>query len=465
MSGRVAPWFGAAERCISRARPERGVDRGCVEGAAEMDTDHVPERRARTSAGPSVLDGCEACAEGDFAALDLASLDPSDPDRFEAGDAHVMFARLRHDAPVHRCHESIHGPYWSVTRYDDIAAVEMQPELFSSAGGITLLEAHPDENFSYPMFIAMDPPRHTELRRAIAPMFAPSRLAVLEDLIRARVEAILDGLPEKQPFDWVERVSVALTLDMLATLLGTPRDERHLLRHWSEWAMRIPLTPADWSEREAEMQGCLAYFARLRAERAASAARPDLISMLAKDPSTRDMPEREFLGNLMLLIVGGSDTTRHAITASILAYEREAVARQSLRNDPRLIDGFVQEVLRMQSPAAYMRRRAMADTVLAGTTVRAGDKLALWYVSANRDETVFPNPGVFDIARSNARRHLSFGLGLHRCVGARLAEMQLRLLMEAVLARGLRIELLSEPERLPSSFICGFKRLRVRLRT
>jgi cytochrome P450 len=393
----------------------------------------------------------------------LASLDMSHPSRFVDDSIHPYFARLRREAPAHYCASGLYGPYWSITRYKDILAVDSNHKVFSSEGGITLLDPR-DEESRMPMFIAMDPPKHDAQRKAVSPIVAPANLANFEALIRSRSIEIIEGLPVGETFDWVERVSIELTTRMLATLFDFPFADRRLLTHWSDVATKLPLTDADWNTRETELMQCLAYFTRLWNERV-NAREPgnDLVSMLAHNPATRNMSPREYLGNLILLIVGGNDTTRNSMTGGVYFLNKFPWEYDKLRANPALIPNMVSEIIRYQTPLAYMRRRALVDFEIAGKTIKAGDKVAMWYVSGNRDADSIEAPDQFVIDRDRARQHISFGFGIHRCVGNRLAELQLRILWEELLKRHPRIEVVGEPTRVPSSFVRGYLSLPVRI--
>ncbi|NOU05708.1 MAG: cytochrome P450 [Hyphomicrobiaceae bacterium] len=392
----------------------------------------------------------------------LASLDMSDPQRFADDTIGPYFERMRREAPVHYCENSPFGPYWSITRYNDIMATDTNHKVFSSKRGITLSEPR-TEDVRLPMFIAMDPPKHDEQRLAVSPIVAPGNLANLEGVIRSRVIAIIESLPINQTFNWVDRVSIELTTQMLATLFDFPFEDRRLLTHWSDTATKLPVTDADWDARELELQKCLQYFVGLWNERVNAPPKPDLVSMLAHNPATRDMPPREFLGNLVLLIVGGNDTTRNSISGGLYFLNKNPGEYDKLRKSPAVIPNMVSEIIRYQTPLAYMRRIALTDVVVHDKTIKAGDKVAMWYVSGNRDAEVIENPDQFIIDRPRARQHLSFGFGVHRCVGNRLAEMQLRILWEELLKRYPNVEVVGEPTRIPSSFVRGYADMQVRI--
>jgi cytochrome P450 len=403
-----------------------------------------------------------AAAKEDANAIDLKSLDISDAKRFAAGVTAPYFERLRKDAPVHYCPESMFGPYWSITRFDDIMKVDTNHKAFSSEPGITLMDARSDE-LRTPMFISMDPPKHDEQRKAVSSIVAPMNLANMESLIRSRTIKVIESLPVNETFNWVERVSISLTTMMLATLFDFPFEDRHLLTHWSDAATKLPTNDAEWDWREQEMQKCLGYFMKLWNERVNAPAKFDLISMLAHSPATRNMPPREYLGNLILLIVGGNDTTRNSMTGGLYFLNQFPGEYDKLRRNPSLIPNMVSEIIRYQTPLAYMKRRAKEDIELRGQKIKRGDKIAMWYVSGNRDTTAIPDADRFMIDRPNARHHLSFGFGIHRCVGNRLAELQIKTLWEELLKRYPRIDVVGEPTRVPSSFVNGYLTLPVKI--
>jgi cytochrome P450 len=398
--------------------------------------------------------------------LPLEEVEPAQGALFQ-NDAHwPYFERLRNEDPVHFSPESDFGAYWSVTRYHDIKYVDMNHQIFSSEGGITLNDQ--DEDFKLPMFIAMDPPTHDEQRKVVAPVAGPRNLSALEPEIRRRVCNILDSLPRDEDFNWVEHLSIELTTQMLAALFDFPFEDRHKLTRWSDVATAPPGagTIDTEEDRRAELLECLEYFTGLWHERAGRIEPGnDLVSMLAHGRSTRDMLDRpmEYLGNLILLIVGGNDTTRNSLTGGVLALNQHPAEYHKLRQNPQLIPNMVAEIIRWQTPLAHMRRRAVVDTELGGKTIKAGDKVCMWYVSGNRDPAVFENPDAFVIDRKNARSHISFGFGIHRCMGNRVGEMQLRIVWEEILKRFHAVEVVGEPKRVYSAFVKGYSELPVRL--
>ena len=400
-------------------------------------------------------------------ATPLEDFHPGDPDLFRTNTHWPWFERLRKEEPVHWCRDSEFGPYWSVTRYNDIMAVDTNHQVFSSdaaLGGITIRDARPD--LRRPSFIAMDPPRHDVQRKTVSPIVSPANLQTMEPIIRERAAKILDALPIGETFDWVDRVSIELTTQMLATLFDFPFEERRRLTRWSDIATTLPgvggLVETE-EERQAELMECLAYFTRHWNERVNEPPRGDLVSMLAHGEATRNMTPDEYLGNIILLIVGGNDTTRNSISGGLLALNEHPGEYDKLRANPDLITSMVPEIIRWQTPLAHMRRTAVEDVELGGKTIKKGDKVVMWYVSGNRDEEVIENPDAFVIDRERPRQHLSFGFGIHRCVGNRLAEMQLRIVWEEILKRWNRIEVVEVTSRVRSSFVKGYEQMMVRI--
>jgi cytochrome P450 len=396
----------------------------------------------------------------------LSTIDVSDPGIYETDTWQPLFARLRREAPVHYQAESRYGPYWSVTRYNDIMIVELDHATYSSQLGGIQVEDQPAD-MKRGSFIRMDPPRHTAQRKTVAPVAAPNNLESYAVTIRERTRAVLDALPRNETFDWVDKVSIELTTMMLATLFDFPWAERRKLTYWSDVAIcniNAPDAPVhSEAERFAELLRMAEVFKGLWKERAKAPQRLDLISMMAHSQGTRDMPEMEFVGNLALLIVGGNDTTRNSMSGGLLALSENPDELTKLKGNPKLVPSLVAETIRYQTPVIHMRRTATRDTELAGQQIRRGDKVVMWYVSGNRDDSVIENPDTFIVDRAKPRQHLSYGAGIHRCVGDRLADLQLRILWEEILASNIDVEVIGPPRRLYSNFIRGIRELPVRI--
>ncbi|MEM9621031.1 MAG: cytochrome P450 [Pseudomonadota bacterium] len=399
--------------------------------------------------------------------LPIEAIDVSDARLFEQARWPAYFERLRREAPVHYNADSAFGPFWSITRFDDIVQIDKHHELFSSEPSI-LLSDQP-EDFRFVNFIQADPPVHDEQRMVVQPVVAPRNLAKLEPIIRQRAGAILDALPVGETFNWVDRVSIELTTQMLATLFDFPFADRRKLTYWSDTAIATPeMTGSNVineEQRREVMLECYEYFCRLWEERKANPGGFDLLSMLAHNPATQNMPEKqmEFLGTLLLLIIGGNDTTRNSISGGVVALNQFPAEYDKLRARPELIPNMVSEVIRWQTPLTHMRRTATTDVEFGGQQIKQGDKVVMWYISGNRDEAVISQPNELIIDRQNARHHVSFGFGIHRCMGNRLAEMQLRIVWEEISKRFDYVEMKADPVRVRSNFVNGYSDLQVQV--
>ena len=411
---------------------------------------------------------------------------PSHPEKFDTSRSDIyfenrwepVFKEMRADGPLHYIKESPFGPYWSVVGHKAIQHVEALPELFSSSwehGGITILERNDEldmkdeERFELPMFIAMDRPKHTGQRRTVAPAFNPGEMKRMEADIRKRTGECLDALPRGEVFNWVDEVSIPLTTGMLALLFDFPWEDRDLLTFWSDWSgdTELMLAGAGMEETRRSIQmEMAAYFQQLWAKKSQEEPGSDLISMMIHSPAMNQMSPQEFMGNLVLLIVGGNDTTRNTMSGIVHALDKFPDQRKLFEENHDVIPNAVQECIRYQTPLKHMRRTASEDTELFGQQIKKGDKVVLWYNSANRDEEVFgDNAEKLQLDRENARRHLAFGYGIHRCVGARLAELQLRILLEELHARRMRVHVAGDVERVRANFVEGFRVLEVELST
>ena len=400
-------------------------------------------------------------AERDLAySLNIEDIDPSDRRLYQENVFPPYLERLRNESPVNYHSHSRVGPFWSITRYEDIRKIDINHQQFSSEPSITFVDS---EGSTTNNFISMDQPKHDVQRKAVAPVTGPRNLAGLEPLIRERVIKIIEELPDNQEFNWVERVSVELTTQMLATLFDFPFEERSKLTRWSDVATAsVDSGVVESSKaRLRELDECFAYFRNIWNERAKNPVGNDLISLLLRNDDTRNMPDEEFYGNLLLLIVGGNDTTRNSISGGLLALNLFQDQFARLKEDHTLIERLVPEVIRWQTPVIYQRRTALEDVDFKGHKIKQGDRVVMWYISGNRDAEIFDHAQALKLDRHNIRAHLAFGFGIHRCMGNRLAEMQLRIVWEELLKRMDDIEISGRVIRNRSNLIRGYNEIPV----
>ncbi len=431
-----------------------------------------------TNVDPSISEAFSRGPEAEMAELgaNVAAASELSIDEINPLNAHLFrenrwqehFARLRAEDPVHFNELETAGRYWSITKYDDVRAVDGDWKTFSSAPGITLGQKIVERGDDAPQitsFISMDPPKQTEQRNTVRSVAAPKNLRNIEPLIRERTVDVLNSLPDGETFDWVDTVSIELTTMMLATLFDFPFEDRRKLTRWSDIVFAIPQPGGvveTIEQKREEMMDCVRYFEVLWEDRLHNPG-DDLVTMLVHGEATKHMPTAAHLGNLLLLIVGGNDTTRNTMSGSIYGMNKFSDQYDKLIADPSLIPGMVPEIIRWQTPLSYMRRTANFDTEIGGKQILKNDQILMWYASANRDEDMFENANVIDIERPNADRHLSFGYGVHYCMGSRLAELQLRILWEELLAQFERVEVKEEPTRTFSSFVNGYATLPVQV--
>jgi len=401
--------------------------------------------------------------------LPLDQIDVSDPQLFSDDIWRPYFARLRREDPVHFTAESRYGPYWSVTKYRDIIQLEVNHKVFSSSwtlGGIRIEDI--PSGYERPSFILLDPPDHDEQRLVVSPTVNPINLANMEELIRTRTSRVLDGLPRGETFNWVDRVSIELTSMMLATLFDYPIEERRKLIRWSEIVITDVNAPdaivRSEAERFAEQLKFTEHLNEIWEERRKKPPTFDIISILAHSDVMNRMSIRERMGILILFLVGGNDTTRNSMSGGLWGLSQFPEEWRKLRANPALVPSAVSEIIRYQTPVIHMRRTALEDTAFAGKEIRKGDRIVVWYISGNRDEEVIERADEFVVDRRRPREHLAFGFGIHRCLGNRLAELQLKILWQEILARELEIDVLGRPVYAYSNFLRSIRSLPVRIR-
>ncbi len=399
---------------------------------------------------------------------------------------HEIFTQFRAEEPVAWCPEPWGGPgFWSITKYDDIQEISKLPSIFSSDarfGGITLPSQEmfrnregvdpkarrqgPAELAQFEggrSMIMMDPPEHTAHRRMVAPGFTPQTLDALRPRIRDRAVAILDSIGEAGECEFVSSVAAELPIQMLAELFDVPQENRHKLFEWSN--MIIGGEDPDIAISREQVMGAymeLAGYAMQLYEARKESPGNDLITMLVQtEVNGEPVSVADYLSAFILLVVAGNETTRNSISGGTVALSEHPEERQKLIDDPSLLQNAVDEIIRWVHPVIYMRRTAVEDYEIRGVKIKKGDKLALWYMSGNRDEEKWDDPFSFNVSRDGPR-HLSFGYGQHLCIGWRLAEMQLSVLLEEMLARYPDIEVVSDVARMRTNFLNSIKRVQVR---
>ncbi|MEZ5111741.1 MAG: cytochrome P450 [Microbacteriaceae bacterium] len=420
-------------------------------------------------------------------AMPLEKLDPAAIEYFPNEEMYWKFERLRAEDPVHFTsgEHSEYGDYWSVTKWDDIIRIDTDSTTFSNEAGITIVANRPDrvvtaytpgEDTRTPeqiqadkergiqSLLSMDPPQHGLHRGAVSESVSPANIGNLEPLVRERIGKILDDLPIGEEFDWVDKVSMELTAMTLATLFNYPQERRRELTFWSDVMTATPGPGEVVATQEEATQARHDFFAKileLYAERGAADPAQDFMSLMAHSPQSKDFTMPEILGDSIVLLVGGNDTTRNTLTGSVYAMDRFPEEFAKLRENPKLIPSMVAETIRWQTPLTHMMRRANEDVEVGGKLIKKGDKIAMWYVSGNRDESKLDRPNEYIIDRKNPRQHLSFGFGIHRCLGNRVAELQLRLTWEEILKRFPEIKVVGEPVRAYNNFAKGYDKMTV----
>ena len=421
-------------------------------------------------------------------AMPLEKIDPAAIESFPNEEMFWKFERLRAEDPVHFTsgEDSAYGDYWSVTKWDDIIKIDTDSVTYSNEAGITIGANRPDRQPSQyspqgedtrtdeqkaadkergiQSLLSMDPPQHGLHRGAVSESVSPANLNDLEPLIRERIAGILDGLPIGEEFDWVDKVSMELTAMTLATLFNYPQERRRELTFWSDVMTATP-GPGEVVETAEEAnqarQNFYATIAKMYQERGAAEPGQDFMSLMAHSPQSKDFTLPEVLGDSIILLVGGNDTTRNTLTGSVYAMDRFPEQNEKVRANPKLIPNMVSETIRWQTPLTHMMRKANEDVEVGGKLIKKGDAIALWYVSGNRDDSKLDRPNEYIVDRKNPRQHLSFGFGVHRCLGNRLGELQLRLAWEEILKRFPEVKVVGEPVRAHNNFAKGYDSMTV----
>jgi cholest-4-en-3-one 26-monooxygenase len=395
-------------------------------------------------------------------------IDLLDLDRFQRGEHHEMFRRLRAEEPV-SWHDFPPGQgFWNVVRHEDVVRVNRDAAIFSSEVGGVAIPTHgelpTDREFGDPrglMMLYMDAPRHTRYRLLVNKGFTPRMIGLLEQYLTHRARLIVDRVIERGECDFVEDVSSELPLQAIAEIMGVPQEDRRLLFEWSNRMIGIDdpeYANADGTEAFAELYAYVNQLAALRR----SDPRDDIVTKLINAEVEGDrLSEVEFDMFMLLLTVAGNETTRNSTSWGMLALMQHPEQYQALVAGPSLLDVAVEEVLRWASPVYHFRRTATVGTSIGDQEIAAGDKVVMWYISANRDDDAFDQPFTFDITRS-PNEHVAFGGGgPHFCLGANLARAELKIVFRELLERVPDMQLAGEPQVLRSNFIGGIKHLPV----
>lgn len=405
-----------------------------------------------------------------------ATADITDPDVYTRGVPHAAFKRLRDTDPVSWWDERDGKGFWAITRYSDLLTVNLNPQLFSNAFGIRCEDMSEEEMLARQTLMEMDPPQHAHYRRLVAPPFSPREVLAYEEGIRLLARAVIDEVQQRDQFDFVIDIARKLPMRMLGKLLGVPDEDGPWLVEKGDALIgnadpEFTTHPVDLVDTSAyrlmPFRSPVSYELFAYAEEQARQRREhptgDVISLLLRPKKNGEvLSEHEFKNFFTLLVAAGNDTTRYTMAAGMLALLEHPEQLAELRDNPALMPTAVEEMLRWGSVTMHFRRTATQDTEMGGRVIKAGDKVVIWFISANYDERQFPEPFHFDIRRS-PNEHAAFGLkGPHRCLGEYLARIEIRVLFEELLPRLADIRLNGRVSRLRSNFIAGIKRLPVR---
>ncbi|RZO96939.1 MAG: cytochrome P450 [Gammaproteobacteria bacterium] len=393
---------------------------------------------------------------------------------FIEGQPFDLFERLRHEAPIYWHEESLdfEPGFWALTKHEDIVRVSKDPLTFSSAAGGHLMSMGDPEVIDPTAvaaiignMIGMDPPDHQIYRKMVAPSFTPKAIRNLETDMRQKIRDLLENVEGKGEFNFVTEIAEQLPLWVLCEMMGIPESDRPKIRD-----LVNNLTDASiQQDPENSFQIWVNYMELFKMGRDMIEERrknptDDLMSVVANTKVEGGQLPPELLdGFFLLMVIAGNETTRNTLTGGLMALTENPEERNKLIKDPSLISNATDEMLRWVTSVIYFRRTAMKDTNIRGQDIKAGDKIVMWYGSANRDEDIFPDGHLFKVDRENAKKHLAFGAGEHLCLGNRLGHMQIRILFEELLARFPNIHATADPVRVPSNFLAGISELKVNL--
>jgi cytochrome P450 len=401
-----------------------------------------------------------------------AELDLTDPMLYQQGPPHEIWTRLRRDAPISWHDETERSPgFWIISKYDDVVRISRDPHGFISSRGVNMGGAAQEEGGgAYAggrMMLVTDPPDHVKLRRLVNKGFTPRRVAALEPHIRELVRSILDGVVERGECDFVTDISAKLPVAVICEMMGVPEDA---------WQMMFDLTNRMIGAEDPEYQiegmdrqtaaqhsqmQMFGYFAQMLADRRKTPAN-DLMTVLSQSEIDGErLSDQDILIFAFLLIIAGNETTRNATSGGMLTLMQHPEQHAKLLADPSLLNSAIEEMLRWVTPVIHFARTCTADTEIRGQKIKAGERIVMFYPSANRDEDIFPDPFTFDIART-PNDHLAFGMGEHFCLGSNLARLEMQVVFEELLRRLPDMEQSGDIHRLRSNLISGIKHMPVK---
>lgn len=397
-----------------------------------------------------------------------ADIDLQDLDRFVTAVPHDIFKRLRQEAPVHFHKERDGGPgFWTVTKYHDLITVSKDNRTFSSYRGGTNIFDLAEEQLAEvrSIMLNMDPPAHSKYRKLVSQVFVVRIISALEPHVRELAGRIIDAVIEQGECDFVTDIAAELPLQVIAEFLGVPQDERKMLFEWSNRLIGFDDPEFQNSIDDGRMAAMEIYmYANQLAMQRRERPQNDIVTRLLQgEVDGERLTEQEFDSFFLLLAIAGNETTRNLISGGMQALIEHPEQWQRLKANPALMPTAVEEMLRWVSPVMHFRRTATRDVELGGQKIKEGEKVVIFYPSANRDEEIFPNADTFDIGRT-PNEHIAFGIGEHFCLGSNLARLEIRVIFEELVRRLPDIELNGPVRRLRSNFINGIKSMPVRFR-